>query len=369
MFTPKQRMLNAYRGIPADRAPVAPEFWYYYPAKILGVPMIELEREIPFWQALKAVIERYACEGFGIAMAKTLNPDLTERVKMDGYLETTIYQYKDFCFELQKRYDKEEPCWVTKRLGDSPADLPHILDMLLDPNNILDFSDAVNAHTAVGNSFLLELWCGVPFFDFIAEILGFEEAVMYFADEDDSVLEQIRDRYIAYQQEMVRQASAATPFESYMIGCSYSCNSLIGKIMWRRWDKPYLHAMADELHRHGKLLHAHFHGRSIETAADFAEIGLDCVCPFERGPGGDVSTLEELSYVRRMLDNKVTFNGNVHTVNTLIRGTPNQVRREVQEIKAAFHGSHRYIIGTGDQVGRETPEENILAMIEEAKKA
>ena len=36
-MTPKQRMLNAYRGLPNDRPAVAPEFWYYYPAKVLGV--------------------------------------------------------------------------------------------------------------------------------------------------------------------------------------------------------------------------------------------------------------------------------------------------------------------------------------------
>ena len=42
-YTPKQRMLNAYRGEWSDRAPVAPEFWVYYPAKLLDVDMIEDE--------------------------------------------------------------------------------------------------------------------------------------------------------------------------------------------------------------------------------------------------------------------------------------------------------------------------------------
>jgi len=58
------------------------------------------------------------------------------------------------------------------------------------------------------------------------------------------------------------------------------------------------------------------------------------------------------------------MNGNVHTVETLIRGTPADVRREVREIREAFCGNPRVIIGTGDQVGRETPEENLIAMIE-----
>jgi uroporphyrinogen-III decarboxylase len=112
----------------------------------------------------------------------------------------------------------------------------------------------------------------------------------------------------------------------------------------------------------------HFHGWSMEAAADFAEIGADCVCPFERGPGGDVDGLEGLRRVRALLRDRVAFNGNVLTVETLIRGTPGDVRREVGEIREAFRGSARFIVGTGDQVGVETPEENIVAMIEEAKR-
>jgi len=68
--------------------------------------------------------------------------------------------------------------------------------------------------------------------------------------------------------------------------------------------------------------------------------------------------------VRAALDERVTFNGNVHTVETLIRGKPADVRREVSQIREAFAGSSRLIIGTGDQVGRETPDENIAAMVE-----
>jgi uroporphyrinogen-III decarboxylase len=191
---------------------------------------------------------------------------------------------------------------------------------------------------------------------------------MYFITEEEEILEAYRERFIAYQKQFIRKVCENTPYESFVIGCSYSCNSLLGPNMWRQWDKPYIRAMADEIHKHGKLLHIHFHGRSIETVADFAEIGIDCVCPFERGPGGDVDGMEGLREVRRLLDDKVTMNGNVHTVETLIRGKPEDVRREVRQIKEVFSGSSRLIIGTGDQVGLETPEENILAMIDEAKR-
>ncbi len=62
------------------------------------------------------------------------------------------------------------------------------------------------------------------------------------------------------------------------------------------------------------------------------------------------------------------MNGNVHTVETLIRGTANDVRREVHEVMEAFAGNPRVIVGTGDQVGRETPEENLHALVDEARR-
>ena len=105
----------------------------------------------------------------------------------------------------------------------------------------------------------------------------------------------------------------------------------------------------------------------METARDFVDCGIDCVCPFERPPGGDVKDENDLRLLRGILDGKVTMNGNIHTVETLIRGTPEAVRREVREVLAAFGDTPRLIVGSGDQVGRETPEENLFAMIDEVQ--
>lgn len=104
----------------------------------------------------------------------------------------------------------------------------------------------------------------------------------------------------------------------------------------------------------------------MDTVPDLVDIGFDCVCPFERAPG-EVNGLDGLKEVRRILDGKVTFNGNVNTISTMIFGTPKDMRREVREIKEAFEGSMWFIIGTGDQVGGDPPEENIYAMIEEGR--
>jgi hypothetical protein len=369
-MTPKQRMLNAYRGAASDRPPVAPEFWYYYPARLLGVDMIAFEREVPLWSALKTAFARWSCEGWGAAFPEIAVDGVSverreEKIAEGRFRERTVQSFRGRQFTATRIYDLREPSATETYPAADPRDTAAYLEMCLAPGLTVDFSDAVRGYSSVGESYLLELWLGLPFFDWIAEAAGFQQAVLWVSATPQAQLIALRERYSLRVRELMRRAAALTLFESFVVGCSSSCNSLLGPVLWRALDAPFLRAVAQEAHALGKLLHIHFHGRSRESLDELAQLGADCICPFERPPGGDIAGIEGLRAVRAALGERVTFNGNVHTVDTLIRGSPQDVRREIRQIKSAFAGSRRFIIGTGDQVGGETPEQNIEAMIEE----
>ncbi len=372
---PKQRMLNAYRGVKSDTVAVAPEFWYYYPAKLLGVDMIEFSREVPFHQALKHAFEAFGCEGWGAAFPAMPNPDIEssgeERWVSETRLECrSVIRTPHGDLRSASVLDREEPGWVTERpIKDLARDLDAYEVYSLPDPEFMDVTPLIGAWEEVGESYLLEAWLGVPFFDhFGSGREGALQQAIYDLYEHEERLEAFRRKHLEHMVHKTRLICERTPVESLVIGCSWSCNSLISPTLWRRWDKPVIAACAEEAHRHGRLLHIHFHGKCMDTVADFAEMELDCVCPFERPPGGDVEGLEGLNEVARLLAGKVTMNGNIHTVETLIRGTEADVRREVQEVWQAFSHTPRVIIGTGDQVGRETPEENLWAMVDEARR-
>ena len=373
-FSPKRRMLNAYSGIWSDRAPVAPEFWYYYPAKLLGVDMIEFSRRVPFHQALKTTFQRFDCDGWGLASGGIANPSADYR-SHETWISDTRLEVRTTCktrhgtLTSRYLYDRNEPGWVIERpIKDFECDLPAYEIMSLPDPAGLSLAPMIGAWNEVGDAYLLEAFIGVPFFDYYAGGReGGLQAAIYDFVEHEARLQALQEKYIEHIVKKAAVICEKTPFEAIFIGCSWSCNSLIGPAMWRRWDKPVIRAVANEVHKHGRLLHVHVHGRCMETVADFLELGIDCVCPFERPPGGDVDGLEGLKTVARLLDGRTTMNGNIHTVETLIRGTPEDVRREVREVWEAFRHTPRVIIGTGDQVGRETHEDNLHAMIEEAK--
>lgn len=376
-MTGKERMLAAYRGeFPDDRIAVAPEFWYYYPARVLGVDMIEFEKDVHFPTALKTTFEKFGCEGWGITAPRIPNDrvDVTsseswfdeDRLEIERRVNTPHGELKS-----RRQVSRDEPAWVVERpIKDWERDLPAWESATFGGSiEDMDIDGVMRDRKKVGDSYLLELWLGAPFFDTVGGAIegGLEEAIFLFMREEEE-LHRLQEKFIDHLTRQIKTLCQKTPFESFAIGCNWSCNSLIGPQMWRKWDKPVIRAACEEVHRHDRLLHIHFHGQCRDTIEDFEELNLDCVCPFERPPGGDVEGLDGLQEVEDGLQRNVTMNGNVHTVETLIRGDTADVRREVGEIMTAFRGNPRVIVGTGDQVGRETPEENLHAMVEEARR-
>jgi hypothetical protein len=368
-MTPKQRMLAAYRGEAADTVPVAPEFWYYVPAKLLGVDMVTFEREVPLWEALQRTFRHYGTEGWAIVGAGPPCPDVTgsgEWIDLgEGRFEArTTWQTPAGTLTMRQQYSREEPSWPVERpIKVFERDWPAYRYCCFGEVEDADWSGCQRALDAVGEDYLLEVAVASQFFDFIAgPRAGGLQQGLYDLIEHETFFEALHEEYLDYVRRFTRAACGNTTAESLFIGCSWSCLSLISPALWRRWDKPVIRAVADEAHAHGRLLHLHFHGRCRDVLADLADCGADCICPFERPPGGDITDIAEL---RDIIADRVTMNGNVHTVETLIRGTPSDVRREVEDILGNWRPDlRRLILGTGDQVGRETPDENIAAMIE-----
>lgn len=367
--TPRERMLAAYEGRFSDCVPVAPEFWYYIPARVLGVPMATLELEIPHWQALQATFKHYGCEGWGIiapgipsdygGMRKTV----IRRVNAERLEATTEMTSGGHTLISRKLFTNTEPSWTTQRpIQDFVSDWPIYERMTLVPPGFLDWKLVQEALEAVGEDYLLEVFVGFPFVDFVGEPRqgGLEQVIMDLHDHESAMVA-LQERYIDYMRMLIQAVFSYTTARSIFIASSWSSISLLSPAIWRRWEKPVLEAAVETAHACGGLVHHHFHGRCLKVLPDLAALGLDCICPFERPPGGDITHLPK---VRQELAGRTTFNGNVHTVDTLIRGTAADVRREVLEILLAFKGSSRLIVGTGDQVGAETPDENIYAMID-----
>jgi len=74
-----------------------------------------------------------------------------------------------------------------------------------------------------------------------------------------------------------------------------------------------------------------------------------------------------LAELKRLYGDKLVLKGNLHTTDVMLNGTTDDVVRAArQAIDDAAEGG-RFILSTGDQCGRETPDENLRAMIDTAR--
>jgi uroporphyrinogen decarboxylase len=93
------------------------------------------------------------------------------------------------------------------------------------------------------------------------------------------------------------------------------------------------------------------------------ETDLNCINPLEIAPMGDC----DLAEVKQSHGHQIALMGNLHTTQVMLMGSPQDVRRASLEAILAAGQNGGFILSTGDQCGRDTPDENIRAMLETAE--
>jgi uroporphyrinogen decarboxylase len=75
----------------------------------------------------------------------------------------------------------------------------------------------------------------------------------------------------------------------------------------------------------------------------------------------------DLAKLKRLYGDKIVLKGNLHTTDPMLRGTVEDVIRESRKAIDDAAAGGGFILSTGDQCGRDTPEENLRAMVETAR--
>ena len=152
--------------------------------------------------------------------------------------------------------------------------------------------------------------------------------------------------------------------ESVLTGGSGSI-TLQSPELWRIFSLPTLKKIGEMCRSGGVISGIHSCGKEeylIKTVAEETEI--DYVNPLEIPPMGDCV----LADIKQKYGGKLALMGNIHTTDTMLNGTPELVRQQcLQAILDAGEGGG-FVLSTGDQCGFHTPDENIFAMVETAKK-
>jgi uroporphyrinogen decarboxylase len=133
---------------------------------------------------------------------------------------------------------------------------------------------------------------------------------------------------------------------------------------FRHYALPAVKKAIDLAAAAGIPTHVHSCGPERELVRIFAEeTSLTVIDPLEPPPMGDC----DLAELRRLHGDKIVLKGNLHTTDVMLRGSAADVAAASREAIDAAAGGGRFILSTGDQCGRDTPDDNLHAMVETAR--
>ncbi|MDP2983268.1 MAG: uroporphyrinogen decarboxylase family protein [Candidatus Latescibacter sp.] len=130
---------------------------------------------------------------------------------------------------------------------------------------------------------------------------------------------------------------------------------------WRRFIKPHLAKIYDFAKTHGRIVFHHSDGNIHEIIGDLVDLGCDILHPIQ-------SEVMDVFALKREFGRDISFCGGVRTQDLLPRGRPEEVRDEVRKLKRELGRGGGYIFSNGITIQADVPLENLIAMIDEARR-
>lgn len=374
MMTPRERLLTVLSGGIPDRVPVAPDISNMIPARLTGKPFwdIYLYNDPPIWDAYADAAKHFGIDSLMDGYFPLTFPD--DKPAGGPQWETFLVHQDERMRVTQASYqDGHRRIWAPTvdvyHVADSPTFgvQPQAVSLPLEPARWepLEGVKAVDLgpnglkrlKERLGDQGLVGVWLASSC------ALGNEEAIYNYYDHPEMHEQWAAERVAAVEARFSKIMAMNVRPDFLCVGGS---GTLIFQTVdiFRQLALPAVQRAIELATEHGFLTHMHSCGPETALVKIMAEeTSLSVIDPLEISPMGDCN----LADLKRRYGHKLTLKGNLHTTEVMLRGTPGDVTRaSIQAMRDAAEGG-RFILSTGDQCGRDTPDENLFAMIRAAE--
>jgi uroporphyrinogen-III decarboxylase len=240
---------------------------------------------------------------------------------------------------LKSRADLERVIWP------GAAEVEHTLDYV---------REYVAAAKGTGVGVTL---CGCAIWQTLYEFaVGLEDCMVMMLDDPEffhELMERSADHYV----EVVRGAVDAGidifyPADDFAFNKGMFVEPRCFEQMWR----PHYDRILAPARGAGIPIWFHSDGRIDEAMEMLLAMGVDCISPL------DPSGIDFRDYKKRF-GHRVALHGNIDITWPLVKGTPDDVRRDVREHMDAMKPGGRYVAGSSHSIVNFIPHENFLAMV------
>lgn len=372
-MTSRERLLTTIRrGIP-DCVPVAPDTSNMIPAKRTGLPFwdIYLYRKIPQWKAYLDCVKYFGFDSLMDGYVPILFDDLNE---IDHDREEYIIAEDDtkiitrfarkangkmFWEPKANVYYRDNP--PVENVALSKLNLPEEPGSFKKVEGVTEWPTGEAllryAKEELGDHGLIGVWCGTSC------LLQNEEDVYHYYDDPDYFREQ-RDILLKSTEKRFRKLMSLDTKPDFI--CTGGSGSLVFQTVdiFRELGLPIVQQVTRLCKEHDIPSHVHSCGPEKQLVKIMAEeTDLTIIDPLEIPPMGNC----DLRELKALYGDRLILKGNLHTTNTMLLGSVQDVidaSKKAIDDAAAGGG---FILSTGDQCGRDTPDENLFAMIETAR--
>ena len=198
---------------------------------------------------------------------------------------------------------------------------------------------------------LIEGWIEGPIAE-AADLRGINNLMMDFFDDPGFVTELFE--FVLELELTFAKAQVASGAE--LIGVGDAAASLVGPKIYKEFVWPYEKRMMDGLRAIGARTRLHVCGNTRPILSLMGQLGCDIV---------DLDWLAPLAEGRAAMGPRQVLLGNIDPVRVLRNGTPQEVYAAVAECHQ--QAGDRFIVSAGCEVVRDTPPENLRAMLRYAR--
>jgi len=372
----RERLLRVLKGNIPDCVPVAPDFSNMIPARRTGKPFwdLYLYNNPPIWQAYIDCARHFGIDSFmdgyfpfrwpsdeGVSCPWEnfiVYRDAERIVTQASFLENGRRVWQKW---VSVYYVADPP---TSRVDPAKIGLPAVPSRYEPLEGVRTVDTGIaglrRAKELLGDQGLVGVFLTTS-----NGIIGNEESLYYFTDHPEA-LEKVKADRLAKVERRFADLMAMRPEDRPDFLCVGGSGTLIfqSPAFFREHALPAVKRAIELATAADIPTHVHSCGREKELVRIMTEeTTLTVIDPLEIPPMGDC----HLAELKQTYGDRIVLKGNLHTTEVMLRGTVADVvaasRKAIDD--AAAEG--RFILSTGDQCGRDTPDENLAAMIETAR--
>ncbi len=366
-------MLVAMRGGTPDMVPVAPDMSNMIPCRLTRKPFwdVYLYQDPPLWQAYIDAVKHLGFDGWLCGVPVDVPGDGDDPPGGSPWREAVVERTPERIYTRLHRAAEGGEQWTdwcnVYYVADSPTHCVPLSKVGLTARAPAAWEDAVprraysgaeafhEAKRQMGELGVVALTEGLPG-------LGLQPEDIYrYYDDPDSVLTRCEREH----RRIVRRTEALLALDPdfFLIGISGFMITNPEPI-FRRLALACLQDLTALCTRAAIPSQIHCCGPEYDLVRISAhETDLSSINPLETPPMGDC----DLARVKREFGDRISLMGNLHTTSVMLHGSPADVREASKKAMDDAAAGGGFILSTGDQCGRDTPDANIFAMIETAR--